>query len=141
MRKVTKIALVYVALQALIGAKSFAYFYWFGFGAVNEFNQVLFSGPAILFDFFFHEAMHAAIGLLALSFGKNLAKVEWSRLAPEILFAVAIHNVGYWLTRVHQSPLNSAKDFVSDFVLVFAFVLVGFSLRRQINRFKLLNAL
>jgi hypothetical protein len=141
MKKLARIALAYAGLQAVIWVKAFAFFFSYGYGAVGRYNQLFFPQEAILFNFWFHEGMHVAIGVLALAFGKNLAKVEWSRLVPAVLAAVAIHNVAYWFTRVHSSLMASVKDFVSDFVVLLAFVLLGFALRRQINRFKLLNAL
>ena len=70
--------------------------------------------------------MHVAIGILALSFGWNIVKIKWGKLWLVVFAAVAVHNVAYWFTVAHQGIAYSAVDFVSDSLLLMAFVLAGF---------------
>ena len=126
-KKLVRIALWYVLLQAIIWVKCAWFFALFGHGRAALFNLAAFSQEALVFNFWFHEAMHVGIGILALLFGKNLKRLEWVKLVAIIFVAVALHNVGYWLTKSHHSVGYSAFDFASDSVLLFAFVVAGFA--------------
>ena len=130
-KKMWKISAVYVLLQIVIWAKSLAFFQWHGFGRVAGFNRFAFSPEAIFFDFVFHEAMHVAIGVLALVFGARLRRLEWAKLALAVAVAVAVHNLAYWFTASHQSLSFSVIDFVSDFAILLAFVVAGYVVRRH----------
>ena len=123
-----KVAIVYVVLQVIIWIKCAVFFYLYGNGSVTMFNRFLFPANAIAFSFFFHEAMHVAIGILALLFGKNLKKIEWTKLVAVIFAAVFIHNLAYWFTRTHTSIAFSAFDFASDSTILLAAVLAGYAL-------------
>lgn len=131
-----RIAVVYVALQVVIWIKCTAFFLLYGAGRVSYFSSYLFPPDAIAFNLFFHEAMHVAIGILALLFGKNLQRIEWAKLAAVIFTAVFIHNLAYWFTNSHISVAYSAYDFASDFVLLFAAVLAGYALKKIWRRFR-----
>jgi hypothetical protein len=125
-----KVALVYVALQIVIWIKCAAFFLIYGAGRVANFNAYLFPAGAIEFNWFFHEAMHVAILILALLFGKNLQKIEWLKLTAVMFIAVFLHNLAYWFTNSHASIAYSAYDFTSDSVMLFAAVLAGYVLKK-----------
>ncbi|MDP2973561.1 MAG: hypothetical protein Q8N60_00780 [Candidatus Diapherotrites archaeon] len=125
-----KIAALYVALQGIIWAKTIVFFQLYGFGKAGNFNRVFFPQDAILFNFVFHETMHVAIGVLALLFGANMQKIELGKLTVVVFAAVSLHNVSYWFTKSHPSALLSLFDFASDYLILTAFVLVGFALNR-----------
>ena len=125
-----KIAIVYVLLQVVIWIKCAGFYLLYGAGRVASFNSFLFPADAIAFNFFFHEAMHVAIGVLALLFGKNLKKIEWLKLVAVIFIAVFIHNLAYWFTWSHESIAYSAFDFASDSAILFVVVLIGYVLNK-----------
>lgn len=130
-----KVALVYVALQVAIWIKCAAFFALYGAGRVANFNVYLFPPAAVSFNFFFHEAMHVAILILALLFGKNLKRIEWAKLVAVIIIAVFIHNFVYWFTNSHVSLAYSAYDLASDSVMLLAAVLTGYVLKKLWPRF------
>jgi len=125
-----KVVLVYVALQVVIWAKSAVFFALYGAGRVANFNAYLFPQDAIALNFFFQEAMHVAIGILALLFGKNIGRIEWAKLVAVIFVAVFIHNLAYWFTNSHISVAYSAYDFASDSAMLLAAVLAGYVLKK-----------
>ena len=131
-----KVAITYVVLQVIIWIKCAAFYLLYGAGRVARFNAFLFPADAIAFNFFFHEAMHIAIGILALLFGKNLKKIEWLKLVAVVFVAVFIHNLAYWFTLSHASIAYSVIDFASDSVILFAVVLAGYLLNKLWIRFK-----
>ncbi len=131
-----KIAITYVALQVIIWIKCTAFYLLYGAGRVANFNSFLFTADAISFNFFFHEVMHIAIGVLALLFGKNLKKLEWIKLVAVVFVAVFVHNLAYWFTWSHASIAYSMFDFASDSVILLAVVLVGYVLGKSWTRFK-----
>ena len=131
-----KIAITYVVLQVIIWIKCTAFYLLYGAGRVARFNEFLFPADAISFNFFFHEAMHIAIGVLALLFGKNLKKIEWLKLVAVVFGAVVIHNLAYWVTFSHESIAYSAFDFANDSVILLAVILVGYLLGKSWTRFK-----
>lgn len=133
-KKNTKIALVYMLLQAVIWIKSAAYFSMFGHGKVLSSSRSLFPQEALFFDFLFHEFMHVAIGILALSFGKNFEKLEWLKLVGMIAIAVFFHNVGYWFTASHPNIAYSVIDFIRDTIILLAFVVAGFYLKKPLTK-------
>ncbi len=125
-----KVAIVYVALQVIIWIKCAAFYLLYGAGRVANFNSFLFPADAIAFNFFFHEAMHVGIGILALLFGKNLKKIEWIKLIAVIFVAVIIHNLAYWFTWSHASIAYSVFDFASDSLMLLGVVLAGYLLNK-----------
>ncbi|MCX6799257.1 MAG: hypothetical protein NTW59_04145 [Candidatus Diapherotrites archaeon] len=129
-KKNMKIAAVYLAIQAVIWVKSAFFFLWFGHGKALDFSRGAFSPGALAFDYYFHEAMHVLIGVLALLFGANLRRIEWRSLVPIVLGAVALHNVAYWATASHPSVFYSIQDFATDSVLLLAFVCAGYLLQK-----------
>ena len=131
-----KIAITYVVLQVIIWIKCTAFYLLYGAGRVASFNSFLFPTDAIGFNFFFHEAMHIAIGVLALLFGKNLKKIEWFKLVAVVFVAVFIHNIAYWLSFSHESLAYSAFDFTSDSVILLTVILVGYVLGKLWTHFK-----
>ncbi len=131
--RLRKIGLVYLALQAVIWAKCIAFFLLFGFGKSMDFNAQAFPAAALLFDFFFHNAMHVGIGILALLFGKNMQKIEWIKLVAVVFVAVALHNALYWFTASHPTAAYSAFDFARDSGLLLAFVVAGFALKKVLQ--------
>ncbi len=131
-----KVAITYVVLQVIIWVKCAAFYLLYGAGSVASFNRFLFPANAIAFSFFFHEAMHVAIGILALLFGKNLKKIEWLKLVAIIFVAVFIHNLAYWFTLSHASISYSAFDFARDSVILLIVVLVGYALGKSWASFK-----
>jgi len=133
-KKNTRIALIYLLLQGIIWVKSAAFFAMFGHGKALEFVQGNFPPEALAFDFIFHEGMHVAIGILALSFGKNIKKIAWAKLAALIAIAVFTHNVGYWLTASHPGITYSLIDFTRDSIILMAFVVAGYYLKRPFNK-------
>ena len=135
-----RVVLAYVLLQFVIWAKCLVFFSLFGHGKVGDFSVAEFPMWVILPDWFFHEAMHVGIGILALLYGRSLANVKWKSFWLAVFSAVALHNFAYWLTASHPSALYSAVDFVSDSVLLAAFVLAGFVFLNRNNRFKLLKS-
>ena len=143
--KLKRIAVVYALFQVVIWVKAVWFFTSFGYGNVSSYNRIFFPPEMILFSFLFHEAMHVVIGILALLFGKDLVKIEWPKLLATIAAAVAIHNVAYWFTKAHLSVSFSVIDFFTDFIVLIAFVLLAFSLKKYIKRleqrFKLLKTL
>lgn len=130
-----RVAIVYVALQVVIWIKCAAFFAIYGAGRVADFNAYLFPPDAVVFNFFFHEGMHVAIGILALLFGKNLKRIEWIKLVAVIFVAVLVHNLAYWFTNTHISVAYSAYDFSSDSVMLLAAVLAGYALKKAWMRF------
>ena len=128
--KLRKIAIAYIVLQAIIWVKCAAFFSLYGYGQIMPFNAHAFTKAAWLFDYVFHEGMHAGIGILALLFGKNMQRLEKRKLLAIIFVAVALHNVGYWLTRGHPSIAYSLLDIVRDVAILFAFVVAGHALER-----------
>jgi hypothetical protein len=133
-KKLEKIALWYMLLQAIIWIKSALFFAWFGYGRAALFNIQAFTPEALAFNFWFHEAMHLGIAVLALLFGKNLKKLEGVKLAAIIFVAVGLHNLAYWFTRSHPSMLYNALDFVSDSAVLLAVVVAGFVFKRFLNK-------
>jgi len=131
-----RIAVTYVALQVVIWAKCALFFALYGAGRVAKSNEFLFPADAIAFNFFFHEAMHIAIGVLALLFGKNLKKIEWLKLVAIVFVAVFIHNLAYWFTWSHASISYSVFDFATDSVILLAVILVGYVLGKSWTQFK-----
>ena len=129
-RRLRRIAFVYVALQVAIWIKCALFFSWFGYGKSMPFSATAFPETAIAFDFFFHNGVHFAIGILALLFGKNIHRAEWAKLAAIVLAAVAIHNAGYWFTAVHPSLAYITVDFARDSIILFCFVAAGHLLGR-----------
>ncbi len=125
-----KVAIVYVVLQVIIWIKCTAFYLLYGAGRVAKFNSFLFPADAIAFNLFFHEAMHVAIAILALWFGKNLKKLEWIKLVAVVFVAVFIHNLAYWFTWSHANIAYSAVDFANDSVTLFAVVVVGYALNK-----------
>ena len=131
-----KVAITYVVLQSIIWIKCTAFYLLYGAGRVARFNEFLFPADAIAFNFFFHEAMHIAIGVLALLFGKNLKKIEWLKLVAVVFAAVFIHNLAYWFTWSHANISYSTFDFASDSMILLAVILVGYVLGKSWARFK-----
>ncbi len=129
-KKLVRIALWYVLLQTIIWAKCTLFFALFGHGRTALFNLAAFSQEALVLNFWFHEAMHVGIAILALLFGKNLKKLEWAKLAAIVFVAVALHNVGYWLTESHSSIGYSVFDFAFDSTVLFAVVVAAFAWRK-----------
>ncbi len=127
-RKLRRIAIAYVALQAVIWAKCVLFFVWFGHGKSIPFNWRAFPENALLFDFFFHNGMHAAIAVLALLFGKNIQRIEWLKIIAVVFVAAGLHNIAYWFTASHESAWYSAVDFARDSALLFAAVSAGYLL-------------
>lgn len=128
------VAAVYLLLQAVIWIKCWVFFALYGAGRVMAANSFLFPQDAVVFNYYFHEAMHVAIGILALLFGKNLKKIEWLRLIAIIFGAVAVHNVAYWFTWSHPNILYSVYDFCYDSTLLLVVVLVGYFLGKIFSR-------
>ena len=143
--KLKRIAVVYVAVQVVIWAKAAWFFMAFGYGSVSPYNIIFFPPEMVTFSNVFHEAMHVAIGILALLFGKNLVKIEWPKFLATLAVAVTIHNVAYWFTKAHLSFSFSVMDFFADAIVLSAFVLLAFSLKKWIKpleqRFKWLKTL
>ncbi len=139
-RKLRRIATAYLALQLVIWVKCAAFFSLYGFGKVARFNKAFFPAEAITFNFFFHEAMHVGIAVLALLFGKNMRRLEWLKLVAVVFIAVALHNFAYWFSKSHPSLAFNVQDFVSDSVLLLAFVVAGFLLNKSWRRRKQANA-
>ncbi len=125
-----KIAVVFVALQAIIWVKTAVFFQLYGFGKVGDFNRQFFPPEAVLFNFFFQETMHVAIGILALLFGANIQKIAWRKLLAVVGAAVSLHNVSYWFTESHPSAVFSLFDFASDYLILTTVILIGFKLKR-----------
>ncbi len=132
--KLKRIAVVYALFQVVIWTKAVWFFLTIGWGSVSSYNRIFFPPEMILFSLLFHETMHVVIGILALLFGKNLAKIEWPKLLATIAVAVAIHNVAYWFTKAHLSASLSVIDFFTDYIVLIAFVLLAFSLKKYIRR-------
>jgi hypothetical protein len=107
----------------------------YGAGRVANFNAYLFPEAAVSFNFFFHEAMHVAIFVLALLFGKNLKRVEWAKLVGVVIVAVFLHNLAYWFTNAHSSFAYTVYDFFSDSAMLLAAVLAGYVLKKLWPRF------
>ncbi len=135
-QKTRRIAIAYMALQVVIWAKSALFFAWFGHGKSMQFSFNDFPEGAIVFDFFFHNAVHFLIAGLALLFGASLKKIEWQKLVAIVLAAVALHNVAYWFTATMPSIEYTLFDFTRDSVMLFAFVAAGFILRLLLHRAK-----
>lgn len=131
-----KVAITYVILQVIIWIKCTAFYLLYGAGRVAKFNVFLFPTGAIEFNFFFHEFMHVAIGILALLFGKNLKKIEWLKLVAAVFVAVFIHNLAYWFSGSHANIFYSTFDFVIDSAILLAVILVGYVLGKSWARFK-----
>ncbi|MBI4210938.1 MAG: hypothetical protein HY544_05560 [Candidatus Diapherotrites archaeon] len=125
-----RIAKAYAALQAIIWAKSAAFFAVFGHGKALPFSAASFPHGALLFDFWFHSAMHVLIGVLAILFGRNTEKFDLKMIVPVVFAAVALHNIGYWLTNSHPNIVYSVMDFVTDSVILAVAIFTGHLSRR-----------
>lgn len=135
-QKTRRIAVAYLVLQLIIWVKSALFFAWFGHGKSMQFSFYDFPESAIVFDYFFHNAVHFLIAALALLFGASLKKIEWQKLVAIMLAAVALHNAGYWFSATFPSIEYTLFDFTRDSVMLFAFVLAGFILRLLLHRAK-----
>lgn len=129
-----KIALAYAALQAVIWAKSAFFFAWFGHGKALQFSRTAFPPGALLFDYYFHETMHVLVAILALLFGAGIQRIRWRRLAAVVAVAVVLHDAAYWLTASHPSLLYSAQDFATDSVLLAAFIIAGYAIKKALSK-------
>ncbi len=129
-----RLALAYLALQAIIWAKSALFYILYGHGKVLPFSEAAFPADAIAFDWWFHLAGHAAIGLLAFAFGWKAEKIKWKGFAAVIFAAVALHNFAYWLTASHPGTVYSVIDFASDSAILAIFVLAGHAARGAMGK-------
>lgn len=134
--KQLRIAKAYLFLQIVIWVKSAFFFMNFGHGKVLLFSVKDFPPGILVVDYWFHTAMHVLIGLLALLFGRGLEKFELKKILPLIFVAVALHNVGYWLTNSHPNLIYSVTDFVTDSIILTLAVWVGY-LSRQVGLFSI----
>ncbi len=133
-RRTLIIALAYLAVQAVVWAKSLYFFSLYGHGKSAVFSLDAFPAEALQFEHFFHNGVHVAIGVVALLFGMNLKRIDCVKLLAIVFIAVGLHNVGYWLTFSHPSPIHSIVDFTRDSLLLLAFIVAGFSLKKIFAR-------
>jgi len=135
-RNLIRVSQAYIALQAVIWAKTAYFFFLYGHGKSMPFSLPAFTAGALEFDFFFHNGVHFAIAFLALFFGRNMKKIEWIKLVAVVLLAVVLHNVAYWLTASHPSLMYSVQDFARDSLLLLVFVVAGYVLKKIFERIK-----
>ena len=125
-----RISIAYIAVQALIWVKSFAFYVVYGFGKVTPHNWAFFPKSVLSPDLIFHTLGHISIGVLALLYGKNLKEFKASKVIPAVFVAVFLHNVAYWLTNSHPSNFYSVIDFGLDAAMLLSFVALGFVLSK-----------
>ncbi|MDP2666180.1 MAG: hypothetical protein Q8P05_01605 [Candidatus Diapherotrites archaeon] len=138
----------YVALQVLIFIKVILFYIFLGHG-VSYAGQPMwldlpfigipvFGNPIHVFDYIFHQLMHALIFVWVFLLAKHIRKIEWKNLALLFLVAVVLHNIGYWLTASHPSLAFSVRDFLVDYASLWVFFgLARFGLKvlPQVGRF------
>ncbi len=138
LKKHWKVFAFYFLLQAIIWAKVFLFYTWYGYGQITHFNKHLFPEELYLANFFFHQAMHLLILVAAFAFARqlDLQKTNDWKLLGLVAAAAVLHNFAYWLSNSYESQPSIIIDFIFDVGTLFALIITSNYLSKKYSFFR-----